>query len=1652
MLVLSNFILKEKLFESSATEVFRAKPSDQVDIDQASVILKILKDDAIGNSEINRYRHEFSIIKSLSNLNGSINAYSLNKDGCYLYIALEDIGGISLEQFIENENADLLDTIKIAEKIAVSLGEIHDAHVIHLDINPSNIIYNVNSEELKIIDFGLSTVLPVEAVSLSAPSSVQGTIEYMSPEQTGRMNRATDYRSDLYSFGATLHTLFTGSYLFPSRDPLELLHSHIACEPKPLHHINNNIPIQLSNIIAKLLNKNAEDRYQSAIGVAYDLKKCYKLFKKNKGIDEFQLAQHDKPIRSLQLSQHLYGRSEQIQSLLKYYDMTQEGSKSFVVIEGSAGIGKSSIVKELYKPITMSHGYFIGGKFNQFETNTPYQGFINAFTELANFIFSESKNQLEKWRNNLQESLSVHGKVITDLVPKFESIIGPQPPLKKIDASQAKNRFNEIIIKFIKACAQPEHPIVMFLDDLQWADKGSMLLLRNILFSKDIKYFMIIGACRSEEIVTKKILNEMKDQKNFEKLHLNIEPLTLDAIKAWLLDTFSGPKKNIESLATVILDKTGGNPFFIEEFFYSLVNEGILSFDTSQEQWAWCQDKIEEFNITNNVVDLLTKKLTSLSKDSQSLLQIAATIGGQFNLLLLSKIYQRKMVDVVHMLLEPLKVGLIVPENKFYKIAKFLDEDDDRVGHINYKFAHDRIQQAAYQMLPIQERQSIHWRIGKTLLSDSVLSDRKYFFYTVNQLNQGFDCHQYQSEKDNLARLNLLAAKHAKSAVAHQAAADYCNCCLNLLDASAWQYEPDLTFEAYLLAAESAYLVGLIGEIDGFIDKILFHIKAPAKCVQALNIRLVHYSTQEKHFDALNVFHKIMCLLGYPLPRNPSFIRLLLELLKTVFMLKRYSLENISKLPMNHNEHMDAVQSSLVRGSSSAYFSDPNLAPIVIFRQIQYSLLYGKTANTPFALAAYSGGFLCSQMRLYNKGHEYAQLSLKMSDQQENNCFEGRTKSIIALFVLPWQGHLEKTLAPLKDSYEKCLEDGDMEYFSYSIAEYQYNTIMTGRNLSELDDETQEYLALMKRFGLTAMMYEITLYSVIVRQFINDFNSLEEVVEGDLKVYMSLIERSQFSQEGLCYHYYFCILMLACFFNYPEEGMSAALKLRKHVPVQSFNSRLSYYYCALIQAQYADGKPYWIKQKCILTIKRYLKKLHKLPVSTKVNFEQKIVLLEAEVLRLKGCFSQAMIGYDEAIKLAKKNNYVNDEAIINERAGRLYFQIGLGNIADVYLKQAKFAYEYWGASAKVRMLRGEFGDFTPEYISDIKTSKTDYNINVDLGALRRTAKAIAEESTEEGIIHKALSIAIRFAGAQGGTLLLYSEGEFSVSAEAFIQKGNIVIQKPNSLESCVYLCMPVIDYAKHSLDSVVISDAQKQNSQVPGLSKCDYIYKKQVKSILCAPLVSGDQSQHNLLGMIYLENNHITDSFRQDHIETLEVICVSAASRLKLARQAIIDGLTGLYNRAYFQTSLQQVFDSTLQNTVNKNLSIALADIDHFKKFNDEWGHQLGDAVLQHVSYVIKNSCRGTDIVARYGGEEIVVIMPGTDANSALLAAQRILKNIQENIFVFDEKQHPVTISLGLSTFDDTMREPKDFIRKADEALYQAKENGRNQVCIASTQ
>ncbi len=1475
MIHLTGYQILSQIYESSNSEVYRGVRQ----IDGQNVILKVLKQDYPTPEELTRYKQEYELTRSLD-IEGVIRAYSLEKYQKTLVIVLEDFGATSLKQWLEEHPFNLNKNLEILIKICVILGELHAQNIIHKDINSANIVIHPQTQQVKIIDLGISSRINRENPTLKTPSGLEGTLAYISPEQTGRMNRSLDYRTDFYSLGVMAYELLTHQLPFETNDDLEMVHCHIARQPVPPDQINHSIPPILAEIVMKLMAKNAEDRYQSAWGLKVDLEKCLEQWQSMGTIEPFILGSEDISDR-FQIPQKLYGREKEIQILITAFDRVQNQSE-IMLVTGYSGIGKSCLVQEIYKPITEKRGYFIAGKFDQFQRNFPYSAMVNALQKLVQQILTESQDFIELWKEKVLRALGINGQVIIEVIPEIELIIGSQPPVPDLGATEAQNRFNLVFQNFIRACCAPDHPLVIFLDDLQWADGATLRLIKLMMSDVKMKYLFLIGAYRDNEVdlghPLTMMLNELRETTAIiNEIHLT--NLGISDLRQLMSDTLKRNREDLEDLedlANLVLEKTDGNPFFVNQFLLSLYSDNMINFDYGDRHWCWDQKHIESRNITDNVVELMLGKLRKLPEPTQEILQLAACIGAQFSLQTLSIIDERSPSEIFPNLITAIQSGLVLSLSPLNE--ELLIQD--------YQFLHDRVQQAAYTLIPEHQKPALHLKIGRLLLKNcSSVEREEKIFDLVSHLNLGQSLIENSAEKKALAQLNLEAGEKAQKSTAYAAGLLYLKAGIELVGAQGWQSDYALTLNLHSVATEVAYLNADLEEMEQIAAQVLHNARTILDQTQVYEVLINAQTSQGKMLEGINLGRRALQGLGVEFPETINRSESDAALVALNHQLAGRKIETLIDLPLMTDPSTQAAMRVLGMLLAPVFQGQPELLPILGITMVRLSLEFG---NTPSSVVGYvlHGLVLCAVWQELQTGYEFGRLALDLLERCHWISFKAIVHNMFGAHIQHFRDPIRATLKTLHEGHDAGMETGDFLFAGYNICNSYLHRVMIGIELENTISELVAYRALMTQIK----QFSPLVYLEVLQQTVTNLRETVEaphLLQGD--IYDERVKMPKQKQDkeltSLALLYLYKLYLAYLFGNY-EAGLDyiaivQAESYENAVTAMIF-SPFFYFYATLtyLAVLSPDSPP-----EQFTRMEEYRYQVYQWSQNSPKNHHHKWDLVEAERYRVLGNRAEAIEHYERAIARARETQYINEEGLANELAAQFYLSWGKEKLAQLHIQEAEYAYTYWGALSKVRHLKQQYPQFFDSSLSIVglkgtrvtrsSISSTGSGSTLDFVSVIRANQAISGEIVLEKLLRELMKIILQNAGAQRGYLILVEDQNLMVEALGNIDSEEIEVLQQIPIDELNDLCHAVINYVARTQESVVLQDATTQGN----FTQDPYIKSNGTKSILCVPLVN----QGKLVSLVYLENNLTTGAFTANRVEMMQLLSGQAAIALENA-------------------------------------------------------------------------------------------------------------------------------------------------------------------------
>jgi diguanylate cyclase (GGDEF)-like protein len=1663
---LNGYRVLEKIYDGSRTLVYRGVRV----IDDTKVVIKLLKNTYPTFSELVQFQNQYTLTQSLKN-SGIIQSYCLEPCHNGLALVMEDFGGISLSNYVSSYGKStplpLSQFFPIAQQIVQTLEVLYQNHLIHKDIKPQNILINPSTLEVKLTDFSIASMLPKEAQSLHNPNILEGTLAYISPEQTGRMNRGVDYRTDFYSLGVTFYELLTGGLPFESQDPLELVHAHLTQHPACLTEINSALPLALSNLVFKLMAKVAEDRYQSWRGLQADLGYCRQQWEALGAIPGFQLGRQDSSDRFL-IPEKLYGREEEVRLLMTTFEsVVLRDSCQMILVSGDSGIGKTAVIQEIRQSVVQRRSYFAQGKFEQFKRNTPFSAIVEALRQLMTQLLMEREAILKEWQTKFIEVLGKSGRVLTQVLPELEQIMGAQPIVPELPPEAAQNRFNLLLDLLIRSLVNPDplensgatRPLVLFLDDLQWADSDSLNLLERLMTEGAAHQLLVIGAYRDGLEIQMPFLSNMSHSPNLHFLHLS--PLKQADLTSLISDTLHCSQERVQLLAKLVHKKTQGNPFFGNQLLKYFHQEGLI-YHTSGG-WECDMSQIQRLTVTDNIVEFMMAQLRKLPEPTQQVLQWAACLGDRFDLKTLAIVHEKNEVETAADLWQALQQGLILPQNNSYSFFHTALEDlPQERPNPSYRFLHDRIQQAAYALFSEQQQPSAYLNIGRLLLQHTPASERENrLFEIVDALNQGRSL-MATTERLNLTTLNLEAGQKAKAVMDYAAAMEYFTTGIELLTADSWQVEYLLTLALHREGVEAAFLNGQWNQLEQWTETAITNSRTQLDTSKIYETKILALIGQNRLLDAIALGLAALQPLGLEFPARPQPADAQTALKRMSDRFAQRSIGDLADLPPMTDPNALASMSLLSRLSTATFKATPELSMLVMLKQIELSLQQGHTDSSGFAYAWY-GLVLCTLQDDVESGYQFGQLALTLLSKLNTPQLKGKILLMVNNFTRHWQEPVQATLPALREAYSSALEAGDLEFAAYSGLVYSFHAYLTGKELSGVAQDMATYGKMMQQ---TRQNQAIALHIPYWQAVLNWLGKSADPcsLTGKNGEESELLAASLHANNREAVFYFYLNKMMLCygFEDYPQASRmaeAAAPYLSGGLPIVLF-----YFYDSLIKLAVCTVET---QATTLEKVDAHQEKLNHWANFAPTNHRHKWELVEAERYRILGRTLDAMDSYDRAITLAQDHHYPQEAALANELAAKFYSARHQPKISQTYLLEAYYGYARWGAAAKIKQLEEQYG-LTPilqrlsENISSplhqsvqrtVTSTSSGISAALDLATILKATQAISAEMELDQLLRLLMHIVAENAGAERGVLLLKQQERWQ-AVVTYLE--GLAHRLPDiALDQIEVLPQMVMQWVRRTQKSVIFHQGDGDLT----FAADPYLMHQQPKSFLALPIFR----QGSITAILYLENRTLADAFTIDRLEVLKLICAQAAISIESAKlyrdaqdyahqlersqerlifDALHDSLTGLHNRHWFTQKLSGVIGQAKYDPAFQ-YAVLFLDLDLFKVVNDSLGHLIGDQLLTQVAQRIQNCLPHAHAIARLGGDEFAILLENIADANAPIALARLIQTELMQPFEINHHEMVAGASIGITLSSIGYNHPEEVLRDVDTALYRAKAQGR---------
>jgi PAS domain S-box-containing protein len=1410
---------------------------------------------------LHRLTHEHSLKDELDRT-WAVRPLELVRDRGRTILEFEDPGGALLSGLLGTP-MEIGRFLRVAVGVAAALGKVHQQGLIHKDIKPANILVNTG-DEIRLTGFGIASRLTRERQSVEPPESIGGTLAYMAPEQTGRMNRSIDSRSDLYSFGVTLYEMLTGTLPFTASDPMEWVHCHIARQPQAPGERASGIPDVLSSIVMKLLAKTVEERYQTAGGVEADLRHCLGERQSHGRIDSFPLAAQDTSDRLL-IPEQLYGREREIDTLLASFDRVVGGGRpELVLVSGYSGVGKSSVVNELHKVLVPPRGLFAAGKFDQYKRDIPYATLAQAFQTLIRQILVKSEAELGRWREALRHALEPHGALIVDLVPELELIIGEQQPVPEMPAADARRRFQSLLRRFIGVFARPEHPLALFLDDLQWLDAATLDLLEDLLTQESLSHLLLIGAYRDNEVDAShplmRKLGSIKAAGTSSVEEFTLAPLEIQHVSQLISDALHCEPDRVKDLAQLVLQKTGGNPFFINQFLLTLTDEGLIAFDSVHSRWLWDLERIHAKGYTDNVADLMIGKLARLHAVTRQALQQLACLGNIATAATLAVVHDTTEQELHARLLEARRQDLV----------EFVEG--------SYRFAHDRVQEAAYALIPAEQRPAMHLRIGRVLVAQTPPGKLdESIFEIVSQLNRASALVTAPEEREQLTEFNLLAGKRAQASSAYVSALNYLTAGTALLAEDGWQPRRELGFAMELATAHCEFASGAIAEAEKRLRNLSLGAVTTAERVAVAGLQVDLYQGIDRSGEGVAVGLLALRHLGIDFPERRTEADARRAYDGVCAQLGARAIEDLVNLPLMSDPDSLAAVDLLIRVAIPGYHFDSwYLFALTVCAAVRLGLERGHSDASSIAYVQL--GHVATQFGQFDAGYRFGRLGCELAERPGLQRFQARTIETFG-FLLPWTQHVRKGREFLSRGFDLASRIGEISYAGYACAQLTTNYLMAGDPLVEAEEQAEYGLAYARKVGFGVIEGWILAQLGLIRSLrglTTRLGSFDDAMFRESDLEHNLADNHALALTDCSY--YIRKLQARFFAGEYADALQAGSMAQPKLWNIAFRLDVFEYhfYDALSHAAVHESASHEDREFHRARLTEHQEKLDNWAFHGPENFVNRAALVGAEVARIEGRDADAMRLYEKAIRSARDNGFLQNESLAYEIAARFYSGRGFEVFANAYLRRARECYLRWGADGKVRQLDRLYPHLADPEGQHSAASMGAAIRHLDAASVAKASQALSGEIELPKLIDRLMKIAIENAGADRGLLILPSGNEYLIEAEARTTGDQIEVTLRREPMSRIACPESLVLYVIRTQESVILDDASK-----PNLFSADgYLRDRQSKSILCLPLIK----QRKLTGILLLENTLTSHAFTAGRIAVLELLAAQAAISLEVTR------------------------------------------------------------------------------------------------------------------------------------------------------------------------
>jgi predicted ATPase/signal transduction histidine kinase len=1450
---------------------------------------------------------------------GTVEAYGLQMLRNRPVLLLQDHGGLTLDQLLRSgiESFDLTALLEIAIEIVRCLTHLQRENITLHEIIPLHIYVNPATKAVRFIDLrSCSTDLNKSPLSITS-SRPESVLPYMSPEQTGRTGRSSDFRSDYYSLGIILYELLSGSLPFDLQDASNIVYRHIARDPDPLHLKFPSIPVTVSDILGKCMQKMPEDRYSSAYGIKYDLEECLLRYQASGKIDPFVLGSHDVPERWGSTIGY-YGRQEEQQQLLAILEQVSEGEAQVVWVRGEWGIGKTSLVQRAILDTPSYEGFFAQAKSASNSSAPPFDVWIQLIDELLGSLFMESKVHIEIWRLRVLEVLDGLGQLLIELVPRLELLIGEQPPVQPLPSLEAQQRLHLLMTRFIQVFSQKGHPLVLFIDDLYLIDEASLQYLIHLLNDSELKHILVILACRDIEEPASNSVMLLEDRlkaAHFKMSNIHLQGLSPVDLQQLLKDTVHYDESGDERLVQTLFHKTGGNPLFLQRLLHDLIAERRITFDEEIRGWRWDLQYITGMNVPGNAGSYVADKLKTLTEQQAGILGQAACLGDRFSLELLSLISECSIEEVKEIL------GFTIQEHFIHLTGH---------GQV-YQFLNDYVRQETYGLIPESERQKIHLRLGIYLAEQLPNGDESSVFTAVNHLNRALNRLGDPKHRRYAVELNLQAGLRAKQATAYETALVYLRNATGLLTEEYWDRDYALTFQIYRERAEAEFLCSHLEEAERLFSLLLYRTEGSQDKALVYMIKLQLESSHDHHEEVISLGARSLELLGVKHAFEPGTIGLVLQLLRVGRRLRKYSPETLLQLPVMTDEARKAAMVTLVYTSNACFYVNQKGWVSSICTMIEMTLDYGITPEASIGFAGYAL-FLCFQFQRDEEAYKWGMMACELA--KPYSLLYSKALTTFSLCSDSWRQYDPGLLDIFREYAGKVgLESGDLWQGNQSVLISGAMDLIYGHPLEDIYERLLSHSGDFLRHNNSYHLKLIEVFTAVLARMTGYRSTKDPFASIDItsKEFVQFVHGDELNmvQELVYIHQYLCGYILGEY-QQAQEALEQAAVIAKF-RLEKFDYILQDTYESLVWAQLYEQASVAKQRQYRAGIRKRLKKLKKFADRCPHNNLHKYQLVRAELYRVSGKWYQAEEWYELAIGTARKYGHIHDLAMAAECCGKYWIGRDRLQLAKLYLSEAYEAYGKWGAAAKVASMERQYG-----YL--LQRRREQGLENIDYLSVMQSAQALSGEMEMNRLLHKLMRIMLHNAGADSGALLFDQDGKWVI--EAYGTPEDLHIQSIPYEEDSALIPSAIIGYAARTKEEIVLHEASKEGM----FARDRYIRYQGLKSVICLPIMY----QNKLICLLYMENKLSAGVFTPGRLDILKLLGSQCAISIVNAR--LYTGIQVLKDSLEEQVAERT---SSLELSMHET-AVALAEVSIYEDRNriaqeihDIVGHTLTSTILQ---------------------------------------------------------------------------------------------------------